>query len=253
MPRTQVKWNDKWLDEIDGNGDVVKEWLKRGSDASVICKWCSGKTFLVKSGLTNILSHSQCEAHKKVSSSRKTTKSITNVFTATSSAPSSSKTDCHKEAEIRWIIRLIISNWSFESQTGVVEDFLQMFPDSNVPSKMQLGPDKISYIINEAIAPHIKQHISKEISAVDAYSIHIDEVNKNYGYMGLVLRYLPKDSWNVKTVCCDLPVLTSGNAKSITEAISSSLIKLNIPKRTCVAVMSDSCRTMRGNCNIHSL
>lgn len=248
MPRAQVKWNDEWGNATDGNGDKVGLWLiKDSKEGFAICKWCSSKSFAVKSGLTNVFSHAQAESHKRSSVDKRNNQTLKNMFARQSPNPSVKKdSESHKTAEIRWILRTISSNWSFNSQENIVEDFHKMFPDSHVPTRMQLGPTKMGYIVNDGIFPHVQKSIAREVSDSDAYALHVDEANKKDGFLGIVVRYIPNGSWSTNAVCIDLPAITSCDSKTIAEAICTSLEKLDIPSKNCLAVMSDSCRVMRG-------
>lgn len=153
--------------------------------------------FVVKSGLTALISHSKCERHKRISETRKTTKPLT--FTSVTKVDSS-HADGAKKAEIRWTVFVLEKNISFESQKEIVSNFKVMFVDSKVPFEMRLQEDKIKYLITDAIFPYLQNAHVEEIKQSAHFSIYIDEANKMKSYLAVVIRYFVQDSWNLKTV-----------------------------------------------------
>ena len=59
-------------------------------------------------------------------------------------------------AEILWSIKHVLSGYSDNSVKDRITLFQQMFPDSKVSSRMDLGPGKIRYVVNHDIAPYFK-------------------------------------------------------------------------------------------------
>ena len=56
-------------------------------------------------------------------------------------------------AEIRWVLTHVVGGYSDNSVTGSVNLFQSMFPDSKIASIMELGKDKLKYVVNYDIAP----------------------------------------------------------------------------------------------------
>jgi hypothetical protein len=232
---------------MDSNNDRIGDWIKSSGEGKAICKWCCGKEFIIKSGITTIKSHSNSEGHKKVALVRRSNKTITSSFAKTvqltAQGPSISQA---KKAEIICVVRTVTKNLSFESQKDIVDDLKVMCPDSKVPSEMRLHEDKLKYLLTDAIFPYVRDAVVEEIKQAPNYTIFLDEANKFRSYLGVVVRYMPENSWDIKTVCIDLPSVTSGDATTIAKAISGGLSKLGVDPRKCLSIMTDNCNVMRG-------
>ena len=57
-------------------------------------------------------------------------------------------------AEIRWVLKHVVGRYSDNSVTGFVDLFQLMFPDSKIASILELGKDKLKYVVNYGIAPY---------------------------------------------------------------------------------------------------
>lgn len=86
----------------------------------------------------------------------------------------------------------------------------------------------------------------KDVKESQWFSLHVDEANKMNRYLGIVVRYLPKDSMEVKVACVDVRSLSSSNAATIAKTITDSVKDLNLQPEHCLSIMTDSCNTMRG-------
>ncbi len=245
-PRLNVKWKEEWKDAKDGNGDTIGLWIRKeeGDGCRANCKWCA-KPFIIKSGMTNILSHANSECHKSLSRAQKLTKPITAVFTKTSPSTTTSKSSA-KAAELRWVFRIIEKNWSFESQEDIITDFKGMFTDSKIPNEMKLSPKKVKYLATDAIGPFMQGIVLKEIQNAGCYSIHVDEANKLKSYVALCVRFLRPDTWDLVNVCIDLTTVTGADAATLSKAINDTIGRLQLDRKKCLSVMSDSCNVMRG-------
>ena len=58
--------------------------------------------------------------------------------------------DYHK-AEILWILKCVMSHFSFNSSTDITDIIKAMFPDSAIAHKMKFRPNKLSYLISLAL------------------------------------------------------------------------------------------------------
>ena len=57
------------------------------------------------------------------------------------------------KSEIRWMFKMVLGHFSFNSCTNISELFTAMFDDSEIAKKFKLGPDKARYVINYGLAP----------------------------------------------------------------------------------------------------
>ena len=58
-------------------------------------------------------------------------------------------------AEIRWVLKTIVSGFSMNSVDDVCDTFQKIFPDSDIATRMKLGRTKEIYIANFEILPHV--------------------------------------------------------------------------------------------------
>ena len=54
------------------------------------------------------------------------------------------------------MLKCITAGYSNYSCNNMAEPFQNMFPDSNVAKKFQLGPSKVKYFANFGIKPYLK-------------------------------------------------------------------------------------------------
>ena len=57
-------------------------------------------------------------------------------------------------AEIRWTLKDIVSRESYNSVTDSVNVFKAVFPGSKIASIIDLGKNKLKYVMKSEIAPH---------------------------------------------------------------------------------------------------
>ena len=60
MPKHETKFNDRWLDEIDGNGHKLRLWCSKGkTDTTVYCFVCKKTIQCENAGFAQVLQHSE--------------------------------------------------------------------------------------------------------------------------------------------------------------------------------------------------
>ena len=67
-----------------------------------------------------------------------------------------------------------------------------MFPDRKIASKMELGKDKLKYVVNYGIAPFFVEELKKQVDESEWLAVSYDEsLNKvtQESEMDLVLRF----------------------------------------------------------------
>lgn len=143
LEEVAVTQDDDWLGKDDNNGDKIRQWcvkreeLVNDDDPRVKCNWCN-TSFSLKSGLTNFLSYSNCQTHKRKLKDLKSNKTLTRYFSQSdkSNATKVSETESKRitTAEIKWVVRVVEKNYSFNIQTGLKETFKGMFTDSKTSS-----------------------------------------------------------------------------------------------------------------------
>lgn len=75
--------------------------------------------------------------------------------------------DTHNQkAEIIWILKTVMSNYSNNSDTILSRLFLCLFPDSKIAQSIELGPRKLKYIVPFGVALHFKEILYEQIKKV---------------------------------------------------------------------------------------
>lgn len=242
----KAKWSDKWLEEQDANGDIIKKWCSQFSESIAKCEYCD-RTFCVKSGITNIYSHTKSQKHKSESSKRKKNTRITSFFEKKGTDKTEDKVlDKAKVAEIRVTARVVQQNHSFESYSDFVSFLDVLVPDSKIPADMSLGPDKLAYLIREALCPYLKQAVLGDISKSEFYTLQVDESNKQKSYLGVVVKYVDPETFVSRTACIDLPMLSHGDSEAIADAVIQTIVKSELDADKCLSIMTDNCNVMKG-------
>ena len=67
-------------------------------------------------------------------------------------------------AKIRWVLKHVVGGYSDNSVSGFVDLFQSMFPDSKIASILELGKDKLKYVVNYGIAPYFTQLLREQVS-----------------------------------------------------------------------------------------
>ena len=78
-------------------------------------------------------------------------------------------------AEIQWVLKHVVSGYSDNSVTGSVNLFQSKFPDSKIASIMELGKDKLKYVVNYGIAPYFTQLLKEQVSSSEWFVVSYDE------------------------------------------------------------------------------
>ena len=78
-------------------------------------------------------------------------------------------------AEIRWALKVVMSNVSLNSCRQIADLFRSMFPDSSIAKVFALSPSKCSYVICHGIAPFFKTLLLDELKESLFYVAPYDE------------------------------------------------------------------------------
>ena len=84
----------------------------------------------------------------------------------------------HK-VEILWAIKCVMSHFSFNSSTDIINIFKAIFPYSAIAQKMKFRPNKFSYLICFGIVPYFEQQLLVELKETHCFVISFDESFKN--------------------------------------------------------------------------
>ena len=78
------------------------------------------------------------------------------------------------KAETIWALKVVDSNFSFNSTHDLVDILAAMDPKSEVFKKMSMGETKTSYVISHGLYPYFLKKIVKAIQDSPAYSLGTD-------------------------------------------------------------------------------
>ena len=79
------------------------------------------------------------------------------------------------KAEIRWVLKSVISGYSNNSSANLNNLFSCMFPDSQLAKSFKLGADKMRYSINFGLAPFFKSLLYEDIKKSCCFVACFDE------------------------------------------------------------------------------
>ena len=215
-----IRFNKEWMDKVE-----YKDWLlpEPSNNNKAKCRLCMRSFSLSNMGEPALRSHAQGKKHHNtVRTSGKNTsvwgflkKDNQKASTSTQKEEplackeseklsaaaarsaeekrSSSMTkliltrEQHK-AEIFWVLKSVMSHFSYNSAHDITDVFKAMFPDSIIAQHMGCGPTKLYYLISFGIAPYLLNELKDApcfvISFDESYN---EELEKEQ--MDLIVRY----------------------------------------------------------------
>ena len=138
-------------------------------------------------------------------------------------------------AEIRWTMKLVLSNLSFRSCLGLKELFQSMFYDSDIAKGFKLSKTKCSYYVNYGLAHFYKKKLIAEVNASPFFTLHFDEsMNKvlQTEQMDGCVRFWSDECNQVKTHYLDSQFFNHPNSTNIVQGIESTIKPLHKQKMT---------------------
>ena len=136
-------------------------------------------------------------------------------------------------AEIRWTMKLVLSNLSFRSCLGLNDLFQSMFYDSDIAKGFKLSKMKCSYYVNYGLAPFYKKKLIAEVNASPFFTLHFDEsMNKvlQTEQMDGCVRFWSDECNQVKTHYLDSQFFNRPNSTNIVQGIESTIKPLHKQK-----------------------
>ena len=109
-----------------------------------------------------------------------------------------------------------------------------MFPDSKIASKIELGKDKLKYVVNYGIAPFFAEGLKKQVSESEwlavCYDESLDKVIQE-SEMNLVLRFWHACKNIVQVHCLDSMFLGHATVVNLLKKINGRLAGLDLSKQ----------------------
>ena len=190
----QTYFKDAWLTSSEFSCCIARSAIKTEARS----KLCKINFDLRDMGVTALKSHSQSIGHvklvkekeeisnffkKKANKTDQTDQKEPEVMEVSTESecstviqttiPSSFQDGRNLNAEIRLCLKHVMSGYSDNSVTDSCELFVVMFPDSKIPSQIELGRMKLKYIVN--FGPHFTDVLKCETAASEWYSISFDD------------------------------------------------------------------------------
>jgi hypothetical protein len=79
------------------------------------------------------------------------------------------------EAEIIWILKMVMSNMSFRSCDNFIQVLQRMLPGTQTLQQMSLGRDKASYSVQFGLAPYFHDRLMDCVNKAPVYVVCFDE------------------------------------------------------------------------------
>ena len=165
-------FQERWLDD-----ERFKYWLKRhpSDKHKVVCKLCNSKNFsILKMGVSAIISHMNGKNHQRV---KNVTSPLQLLYFKPKEPDEIDKENCSDcvpstlsatkdvvvelkkqgmiskpsvralDAEIRWVLKVVMMHVSYRSCLNLNELFMVMFSDSDIAQNFKMSKMKFSYMI----------------------------------------------------------------------------------------------------------
>lgn len=265
MSSKKTLFNELWLDP---SLNPEFGWLKKGEDLyHGFCDVCKKSFTLGNMGRKAVVTHSKGQLHNKLIKMRATQTSLKPFLMTPNTSnskqvetvncdqdssnnesvlpvpgPSSSlerniksvEAFCSKDdvnsAEIRWALNVVQNKLSLHSCENIGETFRDMFPDSSIASKFQLGETKCSYVINHGLAPYFQTLLKDQLRSCKDFVVCFDEaMNKvvQRGQMDLFIRFFDINDNRVHTRYYNSVFLGRATAQHLLDGFSNGIIPLS--------------------------
>lgn len=258
MPDHLTKFNNTWLSETDGNGNLISQWCSMVENDSykAHCFICV-KTFDIKNaGIKQIHQHSNTKKHKNkaalalskkqfkfnISVSADGEKSATMISATGSKKWSMNEEDKVTYSMILWTLKVIKSGYSFNSCDDISDIFKLAFSDSKIVQSFSMSPAKVGYEISHGLGPYFHDElISSVIRSDNFFSLSFDEATTDNGkkQLDIHIRFWNEDRNQI--VCHFLRAFELGHATAyiLKDKIFLTLALDKLPVNKLLALSSD--------------
>lgn len=136
-------------------------------------------------------------------------------------------------AEIKWILKVVRSHFSYRSCQGLNALFIDMFGESPVANDFKLSRTKCSYFVRHGLLPYFRDSLAKDVKSSPFFSISFDEsLNKalQKNQMDIQIRYWCPSSNIVKVRYWGFTFQYKTSAEVLTAALLEILKDLDMSK-----------------------
>lgn len=239
-----TSWQDKWIDEIDGNGDKIGTWCEAANSGYVFCRFCKKEVSICQGGLTRIKGHAETQKHKTNAASLRNTKRLT--VSATPRISGQTKEDKKTDAEIRLAVFAAEHDLPFLIFDTLSKTLIEIFSDSQIAQQMKIKRQKANYVITFGLATYFKKVLSADLQS-KVFSLMIDEGSiGDRKWLAAMVRHV-SSSGKVMSDFLFIRSVSKADAETLKDVILSELAELKIPFKNCLSIMCDSANVMRGS------
>ena len=198
-------FQERWLDDVR-----FKYWLKKhpSDKHKAVCKLCNSKNFSVlKVVVSAIISHMNGKNHKRAKNVTSPLQSLyfkpkepdeidkencSDCVPSTSSATKDVVVEPKKQAmiskpsvraldaEIRWVLKIIMMPASYRFCLNLNELFMVMFSDSDITQNFKMSKTKVSYMIVYGIAEYFHRSLLSLLKKSPFFTPLFDEVSMTF-------------------------------------------------------------------------
>lgn len=254
-----TKFRVEWLERTIGT-IRVGSWLHPhpNDPLQAQCDTCNKVIQLGSSGFSAIVHHAQGAKHTQAmqETADKASRRIDTFFSRGNideSKNDNKKTQEQEKvmrAELRYAIHLVEHKIAFVSADHS-SMFKEMFSDSKVASSFQCKRTKVTYLINDAIAPEVRNVIIQDLnSGCGGFSLSVDESNdRARKFLAINLSFVSVKRKKLMVLPIKCIELADGKAVTLRDAVVETLLELKLEMKNCVSIMSDGPSVMIGRHN----
>ena len=156
-------------------------------------------------------------------------------------------------AETRWVLKVVESDISYLANENIQAVFASMDPSSEILSRMSLNRQKISYIVQYGLFPHIQEKLIRRIKeggeAGGFFTLGLDSSTiKHLGiqkHVDLNIRFWNESMGQVEDAFVDLHSVGHEPAVLQVDGILESFCDLGLPLAKKVGLPRDNPTVMR--------
>lgn len=272
----KCKFSSTWLSRRSDDGVLNSQWLTEGDSTNAYCSICSASINVTR-GYQAVEAHMKTGKHKKNLSAKlsesqqqiqvvpgKELVSLPSVSSASGVSTLNVRADvstsqqyaggafslelvCRRDAttraEILWVLKVVMSNYSFRSCDDTTLLFKSMFPSSvDILHTMTLNRTKASYYATQAIGPYFYRLLTKDVVECGSYyTLFYDETrnSENKKELQIAIRYWSNSHNQVIISHLETLFLGSADAKTLKDSILLAIHRANLPLKKLLMLGSD--------------
>lgn len=237
MSKAKCTVNEKWLEDEDSNGRLIKEWCKikidEKNEKSAFCIVCHSILACSSKGKQALLQHALTVKHKDNVKIKLNERQLQlrgqSVASGTSGISNSNilqvfnVQDSVIKAELLWALKVVLHNMSGTSCDNIGQLFDCMF-NCDISKKFSMARTKFGYYVTEALGPHFREQMLDDI-ANEYFTICYDETTNNESKkeMQIKLRYFSECEGRIVENHLESFFIGHATAEILVKCINSSM------------------------------